>query len=147
MAATSPSRLFVDSSAFIALICRDDSAHSRALSYYKSLNAATRLCTTILVVSETYAWLRYHVGFSVAARFLRSVEEMEPGRSIELLYVSPELKAKTHQTLLKYPDQMLSYVDALSFVVVEEEDIGDVFSLDRHFHILKRRVWPTGARE
>lgn len=75
MAATVPSKLFIDSSAFIALFFQDDVHHEPASSYYGGLTRFTRLFTTIFVVSETYTWLRYHVAFSEAAEFLDVIDD------------------------------------------------------------------------
>ena len=133
----------MDSSAFIALICDDEPLHSAALAYYNACLPSPKLATTLLVVSETYTWLRYHVNYATAMAFLRSVEEGVLDGNIKLIPVGPELWEQTQQTLQKYHDHALSYVDAASFVAIENFGILDVFTLDRHFRVLKVNVWPA----
>lgn len=140
--ATSPSRLFVDSSVFIALICDDEPLHSAVLAYYDSCHPRTRLMTTLLVVSETYTWLRYHVNHAVAMAFLQSVEDGCAKGRIELIPLGPDLWEQTRRILEKFHDHALSYVDAASFVAIDNFGIKDVLSLDRHFRLLKTNVWP-----
>jgi len=37
---------------------------------------------------------------------------------------------------------MASYTDAMSFAILENMDIQDVFTFDTYFFIIKRTLWP-----
>lgn len=42
-----------------------------------SLGNSTSLITSLLVISETYTWLRYQAGHDLASRFLSIIERAE----------------------------------------------------------------------
>ena len=142
MAATAPSSLFIDTGAFIALSFSDDSNHESAMRYYEPLPRTVKFVTTLLVVAETYTWLRYRVRYSTALSFLDGVDEALGRGTLVVVHSTPELHCKTLDVLRSFDDADLSYVDASSFVVIEDHGIHDVFTFDSHFHILRRNVWP-----
>jgi len=146
MAGKLPARLFVDTGAFIALCDRNDVYHREAVAFYTSLTKETRLFTTLLVVSETYTWLRYRVGYSAASLFLEVIKDAVLGEWLSLVYPD-EAICKSAETLLhRFRDQDLSYSDAVSFAVLKARSIGDVFGCDHHFYLVKKNLWPGGAR-
>ena len=142
MAATAPSSLFIDTGAFVALSFSDDPNHRSALRYYALLQHSVKLVTTLLVIAETYTWLRYRVRYSTALDFLDGVDAAVGRGTVGVVHSSPELHRKTLGVLRRFDDQDLSYTDAASIVVIEDLGIHDVFTFDSHFHILRRNVWP-----
>ena len=140
--ASIPAKLFIDASAFIALIHSKDRHHQEAVQYYTSLQKSTLLLTTVLVVSETYTWLRYRVGFSEATQFLDIVTETVETGWMRVVYPDPETVNKAHGILRRYPDQKLSYADAVSIAVMEKSGVKDAFTFDVHFLALRKNVWP-----
>ena len=74
-------KVFIDSGAFIALIDERDPLHKASQAFYKSLTKrAIPLITSLMVISETYTWLRYHVGYDSAVRFIGIIERSEKAR-------------------------------------------------------------------
>jgi len=142
MAATSPSSLFFDTGAFIALSFRDDPNHRRALRYYEELPGSAKFITTELVIAESYTWLRHRVRYATALDFVEGVDEALEKGTLEVVHTTPELHRKTVGLLRRFDKEDLSYADASSFVVIEERGIRDVFTFDSHFHILRRNLWP-----
>lgn len=143
MEAKDPSKLFIDTGAFIALIIEEDNLHEIAKTYYQSLRKSILLYTSILVVSETYTWLRYHYGFQPASQFLDIIKNGIKTGNLIVLYPDPVICEKAHAILIKYKDQELSYADALSFAILEAEEIKDVFGFDNHFYIANCSLWPV----
>jgi hypothetical protein len=135
-------KLFIDSGAFIALIDERDPMHQASQTFYTSLEMRSKLITSLTVVSETYIWLRYHVSYDSATRFLGIIERSEKAGDLKVILPDDDMKSKTHAILKNYPDQDLSYTDAISFVILENMNIDDVFSFDSHFYIIKRTLWP-----
>ncbi|RJQ26568.1 MAG: PIN domain-containing protein [Peptococcaceae bacterium] len=137
-------KLFVDTGAFIALIDENDPLHQKASAFYTSLTKRTRLLTTLLVVSETYTWLRYHAGYNHAVRYLGIIEKAEKTGSLKVIIPDDDVKSKAYAVLKKYRDQALSYVDAVSFIILDTTKITEVFGFDSHFYIIKQNLWPSG---
>lgn len=139
-------KLFIDTGAFIALVDERDPLHQETRTFYTSLTKHTRLLTSLMVVSETYTWLRYHAGSNLAIRFLEITEKAEKTGFLKVIIPDEDVKNNAHAVLRKYLDQDLSYVDAVSFVILEAMKIKDIFGFDAHFYIIKRNLWPFAVK-
>ncbi|HAA90183.1 MAG: Uncharacterized protein XD63_0689 [Thermoanaerobacterales bacterium 50_218] len=137
------SKLFIDTSAFIALMDKKDDLHGPAVDFYCSLDEKIVLITTIFIVSETYTWLRYKKDFKVAKLFLNVIGDALKTDFIEIVYPDQFMCEKIPGILEKYQDQDLSYTDAFSFLVIENMGIKDVFGFDSHFYSAKCILWPA----
>ena len=136
------SPLFVDTGGFLALLVRTDPAHARALHYYRTEARERPKVTTSLVLGETYSWLRQRVGYRAGLDFLEAAAESEEKRFLEVVRPTPELEKKCLKVIRRLPGLELSHTDALSFVVVVEMEIEEVFGFDRRFHAIKRVLVP-----
>jgi uncharacterized protein len=128
-----PGRVFVDTSAWLAVIDSSDVHHAEAARIYTGLlNSQTSLVVTILVIAETQIWLRRRLGAKAALTFLKNVNESP---RIEIVYVDASLEKKAKQILRQYADQDFSLTDALSFAWMKEAGLSDAFAYDQHFAI------------
>lgn len=124
-----PRRIFVDTSGFVALIVSNDKNHDQARAILNSLSGA-RLYTTNFVLAETHAYLIRFVGHGPARSFLRSMDK--PGATTFIRVRSmDEVRAK--DVIYRHQDKDYSFVDALSFVVMERLGISHAFAFDQHF--------------
>lgn len=133
MAPVSPAApLFVDTSAWVALLHRRDQAHERAASCWPAIRGGRRLLvTTNLVVAETHTILSRRLGAAAGLAFLDGMA-YRPGQRIA--WVDEELTtAATEQWLRRYRDKTFSLTDAVSFEVMRRENIAEAFAFDRHF--------------
>ena len=119
--------VFVDTSAFYALLDRDDQWHSKAEENFTALAREKRpLFTSNLVVAETYLLTLRFLGWQTARRWLAALD-------INLILQS-EIDHKKAQTILdKYADQSFSYTDAVSFALMERVGIKAALAFDWHF--------------
>ena len=119
---------FVDSSAIVAMVDRNDRTHDAAVSAYTDLlRQGYRLFTTNHVVTETVDLLTTGVGPEVARRWLRDqrlpvyhADEQDEHRARALVISSRSPRG-------------LSLVDAISLVVMERFGVADAFAVDSHF--------------
>lgn len=124
-------RLFVDTGAWLAVIDPRDQYHQPASAFYRQVLPAHRpLITTNLVVAETYVNLRRSLGHTTAVGFLDTIERSP---RIECVWPGPDLEDRARQILRRYADQDFSYVDAVSFVLMQEMGITEASAFDRHF--------------
>lgn len=144
--APAPSKVFVDTGAFIALTDKRDTFHEAAKAFYLSVTKKASLVTTLLVVAETYIWLRYHGDFNLALRFLKAVEKASESGILTVIYPDAAICERGRAVLEKYQDQKLSYADAVSFAVMETLQISDVFGFDSHFYAAKCSLHPGTPR-
>ena len=132
MASTQAATLFVDTSAWVALLYRRDQAHRRAASAWPSIREGRRLLvTTNLILAESHATLSRRLGAKAGLAFLDRMA-FRPHQRIG--WADIELtQAAVESWLRKRPDQAFSLADAVSFEVMQRESITQAFAFDRDF--------------
>jgi hypothetical protein len=123
--------VFIDAGAWIALNDRGDRFHPSAVEYYQRLlRERSLLVTTNLVIAEAYINIRRAGGYQPAMRFLDS---MRQSSRLTKVYADAGLEAEAEKLLRRYADQDFSLTDAVSFAVMQQRGITEVFGFDRHF--------------
>jgi predicted nucleic acid-binding protein len=123
-------RVFVDSSAYLAILDRRDQFHEAAMAIGERLAAGRyRLITANTIVIEAHALILSTLGIERASGFLRDTERS--GVSIVRVRASDEERAR--QIIFRYQDKRFSFTDAISFVLMERLGIRLAFSFDRNF--------------
>lgn len=124
-------RVFVDTSAWLAVMDTNDSRHSQAVEVYtRLLESQTILITTILVVGETHILLRRKVGQEKALIFLNNINTSP---RIEIVYPDAQLEIAAKVILRQHLDQDFSLTDAISFALMRKAKMEAAFAYDRHF--------------
>lgn len=123
------SRVFVDTSAIFGLLVPTDTMHRRALRAFDHLQAGgVPLVTTSYVLVETYALLARRIGPDSVLRFREHFAPL-----LEVIWIDQRLHDSGLDLLLERRWKGLSLVDAVSFVVMRERRLEEVFAFDRHF--------------
>ena len=123
-------KIFVDTSAFIALNDCSDAQHLRARKFYESLAAADRLFTSNYVVDETITRLRYTIGHSAAVDFAETILK---SRLCSILYVDSDVERSALAFLKKYKDKKLSFTDCTTMALTSELGLDAVYAFDDDF--------------
>ena len=129
-------KCFVDSSALIALNNPKDQYHENAIEIAHQLNQR-QLVVSDAVLTETYTFLRYQSGYRVASNFLKIVLG---GPSFIIAEVASSTRMATMTLLGQFRNYKISYCDALSVVIMKEQNIDQIFSFDHHFEMMGVRV-------
>lgn len=106
----------------------DHAAVAEALR--ERIAAGERIVTTNMVIAETQALLMRRADRKVAMAFLDAVRQ--PPNRVEYATAERE-EAAVDRWLRRYSDQRFSLTDAISFVVMEELEVREALTLDRHF--------------
>jgi predicted nucleic acid-binding protein len=116
---------FVDSSAIVSMVDRDDANHPAAVEAYRDLLAqGYKLFTTNHVIIETYDLLSVGVGPGVARRWLREVK-------LPIYHVDEEEEQIARRMMTRgNGPHPLSLTDAISRVVMDRLGVTDVFAVD-----------------
>lgn len=125
--------VFVDTSAWVALVDRSDDFHTKAVSVYPSLLKSCRhLVTSNLVLAEAYVLIMSELGQRAALDFLKGVKGSP---RVLLLYSDEKIESEAEKILMKYEDHPFSYADAVSFAMMKAEKVKQAFCFDKHFLI------------
>ena len=126
-------RVFVDTSAIVALLWASDSNHSIAKEIWKQLlSRRARLVTTELVLAESVALARSRAGFEIA----REVWTSLTSEAFVLEWANEETLADAKRVFEKYSDHELSLCDCVSAATMKKSRIRTAFAFDRDFEIL-----------
>ncbi len=123
--------IFVDTSAWYALVDASDANHPRASAFLtKALAHYREMATTNHVIGESYTLVRLRLGHAVAAEFLRNVQK---AHRLKHIFVSEDMEQEAYKFLERLPDQPLSFVDGTSCVAMTQHGITDCFAFDNGF--------------
>ncbi len=124
-----PSELiFVDTSAWYALLDRNDRNHPHAVRF--SEESRDLFLTSTYILDESVTLVRKHLGHAIAVRFGNRVWNEEIAR---LIRVSPEDEVRAWTVFTRYADKTFSYTDCTSFALMERLRIEAAFAFDTHF--------------
>ena len=122
-------RVFIDTSAFYALMDRSDRYHPSASELWKRfLDRGYELKTNNYVTIETMALLQNRLGFEAADLWARDVLGI-----VETLWIDEVLHNLAFEIWLSLGRRNLSLVDCASFVVMRHGKVEKVFGFDKHF--------------
>lgn len=124
--------VFVDASAWVALIDVSDGCHARASTFWRSaLEDGRQFLTSDYVLDETYTLLRRRrrgLQMAVALHDLAVASEI-----IEEVEVDVQLRALGWEIFVGYEDKILSFTDCTSFALMRERKLLEVFTFDSDF--------------
>ena len=122
--------VYVDTSAFYAIVDAKDSNHTPAADTWRRLiSAGEYLITSSYVVTEIIALLHHRLGTEVVYRF---VQDDLP--AVEVEWIDQATHNVALGAMLSAPGRSgPSLTDCVSFEVIRESRIERVFAYDRHF--------------
>ncbi|MDA8170793.1 MAG: PIN domain-containing protein [Nitrospiraceae bacterium] len=123
-------KVFLDTSAFFALLDRDDSNHKKAKEQWNGLldNIDNSLVATNYVLVESFALVQHRLG-PEAARGLQ--ENLLPLVNVE--WIDAETHRAAMSAFLAASRRKLSLVDCVSFESMRTLGIKTAFAFDPHF--------------
>lgn len=122
-------KIMIDTSAFYALMDRDDENHEQAKRAWGELMAGEHtLISSNYVLVETFALLQSRLGLNAVRGFH---DDLMPVIHVE--FVSSTLHRSAIGALLAASKRRLSLVDCVSFQVMRTSGIKTAFAFDSHF--------------
>jgi hypothetical protein len=131
MNALSGDLTFVDASGWIALANANDTLHQQSVRLFQQrLNEGRGFVTSSVVLLEVGNWLS-----PVSLRRLASglMERIEHSTRIQVVELTPELCRKGWQLYRDRADKDWGVIDCISFTIMQERNIVEALSGDRHF--------------
>ena len=130
--------IFIDTSAFFALLDRDDDNQEAAKNFWAGLlSAENTLVTSNYVLVETFSLLQNRLGMNAVRAFQ---EDLFPILNVE--FVNFETHRSGTSALLAAAKRGLSLVDCVSFELMRNLGIKTAFAFDAHFKAAGFQVMP-----
>lgn len=122
-------KVFVDTSAFLAILNADDEFHTEAAAGWHDLLAReAMLITNSFVLVETHALVQNRLGFDAVRTLVRDMLPL-----FEVEWVNEDLYRQAVTSFFGANRRGLSLVDCASFVTMHRHHISIAFTFDRHF--------------
>ena len=121
-------RIFVDTSAWYAIIDKNDQDHKAAIQKIQILDRP--LVTSNSFFDEILTLLKTKLGPTIAILFGQRLWDQQVST---LLRVTEEDEERAWGVFRQYADKGFSFTDCTSFALMERLDINTVFSFDDHF--------------
>jgi predicted nucleic acid-binding protein len=120
---------FIDTSAFFAVLDRDDANHPKAKEQWSEvLTRDDVMVTTNYVLVETFALLQHRLGLQAVRTFQ---EDVLPLLTVE--WVGEDTHRSGVSALLAASKRRLSLVECVSFETMRALGIKKAFAFDPHF--------------
>jgi len=127
-------RLFIDTSAFVALEDEDDEEHRTALDYREKIRREETpfraLYTSNYILDEVVTLLRLKLSHQAAVAF---GENLRRSKIVRILRVTQMIEDNAWKIFKQYSDKDFSFTDCTSFALMEQEAISAAFTFDKHF--------------
>jgi predicted nucleic acid-binding protein len=122
-------RIFVDTSAFYALLDRDDANHRKGKRAWTDiLEAGHTLMTNNYILVETFGLLQSRLGLDAVRGFQEDVIPL-----VHVEFITFESHRSGIAALVSASRRRLSLVDCVSFEVMRYSGIKSAFTFDSHF--------------
>ena len=124
-------RIFGDTSAFFALVDKTERYHEKAIEMSNKI-AKEKLEIVISdhILSETITLVRGKIGFRES---LLIGKKLLDSKITTLVIINEKILNNAWDIFLKYSDKDFSFIDCISFAVMEQEGIDTAFTFDHHF--------------
>lgn len=121
--------VYIDTSAFLAVLDADDARHAQAKSSWLSLleSQETLVCSNYVLV-ETYALVQHRLGMTAVRAFAESVYPI-----LTIIWLNSDEHSQAQSALLTANRKELSLVDCASFTTMRQLGITKAFAYDKHF--------------
>jgi len=124
--------IFVDTSAWLALVDSHDRLHGRAIEVNRRLSTGEfgKQVTTNYVLSETLTLIRRRLGLRQAVALSDTIEA---GHEVRVLWIEAVHHREAVRFMAAHANKEWSVTDCASFVVMQAMTIRHAFTFDKDF--------------
>lgn len=125
-------KVFVDTSALVALLVEKEQSHSKVARRYKNYRKTKAvLFTSYYILDELFTRLLY---YRVDVRkHIEKLKDSIARNELTVLQIDENLFNKSVDIFLKFSEHKISFTDATSCVLYKDFSLDEVFTLDSDF--------------
>lgn len=131
--------LFVDTSAFIALVDASDQYHKKAKEFVQEFQPTDHLHTTNYIIDESITKIKMALGHKKACEFGDGIFK---SRIYNIHHLGQDIEHDAWNLFKQYEDKEFSFTDCTSFALMKKLGLAEAFTFDRHFEYMKFIVLP-----
>ncbi len=132
--------LLADSAGWLALYDQSDKYHTRARHAFRELaGRKINFIVTDYLIAEAVTLIRGRAGHATA---IMCGDWLLNSPRVRLIRADSEVWSEAWRLFKRYDDKEFSFVDCLSFVVMQRERLVEAFTFDHHFKQMGFRMWP-----
>ena len=138
--------VFVDTSAWIAVLDEKNANYTSARKYFeKLLELNTRLVTNSIVIDDTLLFLKQNYGNDFAQKFLDIIDESSMSINLKVDWISRRVRRNTLNSFLKSSNSNLEVKHFYIHESLKRKKVDIVFSYDRSLKYFDFPVMPQKA--
>lgn len=127
-------KVFIDTSAFIALFVSSEKYHSQVSKKYKDYRKhRAQFLTSFYVLDELYTRLIYDFGKVATQKAIELLNKSIEKEELAVLDIDEVIFKKAQEILIKYSEHKISLTDATSYILYKDFNLDEVFTLDNDF--------------
>lgn len=126
-------KVFVDTSAFVALFVDKEVFHEKvAKKYYDYRQQRAILFTSYYVLDELFTRLLYYGKIDIR-KHIQTLKEAIVANELTVMQIDETLFEKAILIFLKFLEHKISFTDATTYVLCKDFAIDEIFTLDSDF--------------
>ncbi len=127
-------QILVDTSAWSAIADLNDIDHELAILYQDEVAERCRLVVTNYILDELYTLMLMNQGYQDTVAFKNELDLMIQTGVLEEVWVTEDTAKEAWNVFEKFNvDKEWSFTDCVSYVVMKQREIVEVFTFDHHF--------------
>ena len=126
--------LFVDTSAWMAIVDAADVNHQHAVAFQDEIAGTCRLVVSNYIFDELYTLVLMDLGYTQAVAIKQTLDLLERAGTLDVVWVDAVLAAQAWNVFERFnSDKQWSFTDCVSYTVMRARGIQEAFAFDRHF--------------
>lgn len=127
-------KIFVDTSGWVAITDSKDKNHVAATKFMVEIARKSSLVITDYILDEAYTLLLMNAGHATTVKFKEKLDIMCQQGIVSIHWVDEATLNNSWAVFEKFNvDKRWSFTDCVSYAVMKELDITEVFTFDHHF--------------
>ncbi len=127
-------RIFVDTSAFLALLISTEQYHEKCVNKYRAYTEGhAEFFTHSLVLAELYTRLIYDFNKGACGKVITQINRLQEEGNLKVIQLDAALFGQAEKALLRFAEHKLSFTDASLYVAAKLYKMDEIFTLDQDF--------------
>lgn len=127
-------KVFIDTGAFMTLILKEESYHTKVVTKYRDYKQArAQLITSTYILDELFTRCVYRAGNYGAKLAIKLIQEIIDSGELTVLDIDSQIFKKAQNIFLKFSEHKISFTDATSYVLYKDFSLDEIFTLDDDF--------------